>query len=115
MNLFDARREGAALIGAGFRLDAMGDVAGEVKVGLRPQDLTVSGDGPFEGEVEAVERLGFDGYAFLKTAAGPLAARFDGSVSVDVGQTVRVKPSGDVVHVFSADGARALRHPEARR
>jgi multiple sugar transport system ATP-binding protein len=75
----------------------------------------VSGDGPFEGEVEAVERLGFDGYAFLKTAAGPLAARFDGSVSVDVGQTVRVKPSGDVVHVFSADGARALRHPEARR
>jgi multiple sugar transport system ATP-binding protein len=115
MNLFDARRDGAALVGAGFRLDAMGEVAGEVKVGLRPQDLTVSGDGPFAGEVEAVERLGFDGYAFLKTEAGPLAARFDGSVPVDVGQTVRVKPSGDVVHVFSSDGTRALRHPEARR
>jgi multiple sugar transport system ATP-binding protein len=115
MNLFDARREGAQLVGQGFSLDARGDVSGDVKIGLRPQELAVAADGPFSGEVEAVERLGFDGYAFLKTAAGPLAARFDGSVPVDVGQTVKVKPTGDVVHVFSADGAKALWHPEARR
>ncbi|MBL8941233.1 MAG: sn-glycerol-3-phosphate ABC transporter ATP-binding protein UgpC, partial [Archangium sp.] len=52
---------------------------------------------------------------FLKTAAGPMAARFDGTVPVDVGQHVKVKPNGDILHVFSADGAKALRHPEARR
>jgi ABC-type sugar transport system ATPase subunit len=115
MNLFDARREGTALVGAGFRLEAAGDYAGDVKLGLRPQDLTVSADGPFTGEVAAVERLGFDGYVFLETAAGPLTARFDGSLPVEVGQTVRVRPNGDVAHVFSADGARALRHPEAPR
>jgi multiple sugar transport system ATP-binding protein len=115
MNLFDARREGAAWVGSGFQLEALGDATGEVKVGLRPQDLFVAESGPFVGEIEAVERLGFDGYAFLKTASGPLAARFDGTLPVEVGQTVRVKPSADAVHVFSADGARSLRHPGAVR
>ncbi len=110
MNLLTARRDGAHFRGAGFTLDAVGEASGEVKLGLRPQDLRVADEGPLRGEVLAVERLGFDGYAFLQTAAGPLAARFEGS-SVEVGQTVAVRPLGDVLHVFSADGARALRHP----
>ena len=115
MNLFDAKREGATFVGAGFSVAATGDATGDVKVGLRPQDLIVATDGPFSGEVEAVERLGFDGYAFVKTAAGPLTARFDGTLPVDVGQNVKVKPTGDALHVFSSDGARAHHHPEARR
>ncbi len=113
MNLIDAKREGAQFVGAGFTLPAVGEVSGEVKLGLRPQDLRVAREGPLRGEVEAVERLGFDGYAFLKTAAGSIAARFEGA-DVQVGQTVAVQPIGDVLHIFSADGAKALRHPEAR-
>jgi multiple sugar transport system ATP-binding protein len=112
MNLLDARREGDRFVGAGFSLGATGDVTGEVKLGLRPQDLRVGAEGPLRGEVEAVERLGFDGYAFLRTEAGPVAARFEGA-DVQVGQQVAVQPVGDVVHVFSADGAKALRHPGA--
>jgi multiple sugar transport system ATP-binding protein len=113
MNLVEAKREGASFVGAGFSLPAQGDATGEVKLGLRPQDLRIASDGPLRGEVEAVERLGFDGYAFLKTAAGPVAARFEGA-DVQVGQTVAVQPVGDVLHVFTADGAKALRHPEMR-
>ncbi len=109
MNLFAARREGELLKGAGFELPAPAEAAGELLVGLRPQDLRVGNEGPFAGEVEAVERLGFDGFAFLKTAAGPMVARFEGLV--DVGQVVKVQPVGDVTHLFSADGAKALRHP----
>jgi multiple sugar transport system ATP-binding protein len=114
MNVLCARREGAALVGEGFSLPSPPglEAAGEVKLGLRPQELRVAADGFLSGEVEAVERLGFDGYAFLKTKAGPVAARFDAGTRVDVGETVQVAPVGDVLHVFSADGAKALRHPE---
>jgi multiple sugar transport system ATP-binding protein len=113
MNLLPARRNGEVLEGAGFKLPAPAEAEGELLVGLRPQDLRLDADGPFGGVVEAVERLGFDGFAFLKTEAGPLVARFEGLV--DVGQTVRVKPQGDVLHLFTADGSRALRHPPAER
>ena len=113
MNLVDAKRDGDHFVGEGFTLPASGTVQGEVKVGLRPQDLRVSSQGPLRGEVEAVERLGFDGYAFLKTAAGPIAARFEGA-DVQVGQTVCVEPMGDVLHVFTSDGTKALHHPQIR-
>jgi len=114
MNLLDAKREGDRFVGNGFSLPAIGDASGEVKLGLRPQDLRVGAEGPLRGEVEAVERLGFDGYAFLKTSAGPVAARFE-NVDVQVGQTLAVTPTGDALHVFSSDGSKALRHPEAPR
>ena len=113
MNLLDAKRDGAQFVGKGFSFPAVGDAPGEVKLGLRPQDLRVGSTGPLRGEVEAVERLGFDGYAFLKTDAGPVAARFEGA-DVQVGQTVSVEPMGDVLHVFTVDGAKALHHPEIR-
>ncbi len=116
MNLLQARREGTKAVGAGFSLELPAAIdAATFSLGLRPQELLIAADGPFSGEVEAVERLGFDGYAFLKTAAGLMAARFDGTLPVDVGQQVKVQPVGDTVHVFSSDGARALHHPEARR
>jgi multiple sugar transport system ATP-binding protein len=113
MNLLAARRDGTELVGEGFRLQAPpGLTAGDsVKLGLRPQDLRVAADGPLSGVVEAVERLGFDGYAFVKTKAGPVAARFDGSAHVDVGDAVHVRLHTDSLHVFSADGSKALWHP----
>ena len=47
----------------------------------------------------------------MSSAAGPLAARFEGELQV--GAKVKVKPLSDALHVFSADGAQALRHPPA--
>ena len=113
MNLLPAVRAGDQLVGQGFKLPAVPEAQGEVLVGLRPQELRLDADGPLSGVVEAVERLGFDGFAFLKTEAGPLIARFEGLV--DVGQTVKVRPVGDALHLFTADGSRALRHPPAER
>ena len=112
MALLPARREGGVFRGAGFELPCPPglDAAGDVLLGLRPQELRVGAEGFLGGTVQAVERLGFDGYAFLHTAAGPLAARFAGAV--EVGQAVKVRALGDALHVFSADGSRALRHPE---
>ncbi len=114
MNLIEVTREGSSILAPSLTLAAPADLGetGAMKLGLRPQDLRIASDGPISGEVEAIERLGFDGFAFLKTAAGPVTARFDGANSVEVGQTVRVALNApDVAHFFSADGTRALRHP----
>ncbi|MCP3140401.1 ABC transporter ATP-binding protein [Pyxidicoccus xibeiensis] len=117
MNFLEARRQGGSFAGRGFTLPCPGDVpadASNVLVGLRPQDLRVTSQGPLAGTVDAVERLGFDGYAFLTTEAGPVAARFEKGVNVAVGDKVSLAPVSDSLHVFSEDGARALRHPVDR-
>lgn len=117
MNFLEARREGAQFTGKGFTLPCPADVTAEeatVLLGLRPQDLRVESQGPLTGTVDAVERLGFDGYAFVKTEAGLVAARFDKGVNVSVGDKVHLAPVADALHVFSKDGAKALRHPEQR-
>ncbi len=115
MNFLAAKQEGATLQGREFVLPAPagfdGPHGGELLLGLRPQELRVGAEGPFQGTVDAVERLGFDGYAFLTTAAGPIAARFDPGSDVAVGDSVRVSLVDDALHVFSADGSQALRHP----
>ncbi|MFL5321220.1 MAG: ABC transporter ATP-binding protein [Myxococcaceae bacterium] len=113
MNFLKATRDGRKLRGAGFELDCPLDVpeANDVLVGLRPQDLRVQGHGPISGIVDSVERLGFDGYAFLTTDAGPVVARFDKGVDVSVGDKVNVAPVSDALHIFNADGTQGLRHP----
>src|SRR5262249_38477491 len=104
MNVFSAERAGSELMGKGFRLTAPADLraGGPVLVGLRPQDLTVAAEGPLRGSVVSIERLGFDGYAYLSTEGGALAARFTGAL--EVGASVRVAMTGDALHVFSSDG-----------
>ncbi|NTX12346.1 ABC transporter ATP-binding protein [Myxococcus sp. CA051A] len=117
MNFLEARRDGANLVGKGFTLLSPSDLAPgatNLLVGLRPQDLRVAALGPLTGTVDAVERLGFDGYAFVSTEAGPVAARFDKGSQVSVGDKVSLSPVADALHVFTEDGSVALRHPVDR-
>ncbi len=119
MNFLPAARQGDSLVGRGFTLPFRGAggpaISGDVLIGLRPQDLRVAPQGPLTGQVEAVERLGFDGYAFVATEAGQVAARFDKGVEVSVGDTVHLSPVGDALHLFSANGEAALRHPDQKQ
>lgn len=114
MNFVAARRESGRLVGKGFAFpvpkDLPEDSGAELQIGMRPQELRIDARGALQGEVEAVERLGFDGYAFLSTQAGGLAARFAKGSEVSVGDKVGVSPVGDALHIFTAEG-RALRHP----
>ncbi len=113
MNFFKATADASAFRGAGFTLPAApGIEAGDVLLGIRPQALSIAPDGVFAGTVDAIERLGTDGFAYLSTASGPLTARFDARVSLKVGDAVRVAVAPHSVHVFSADGETARHHPE---
>ena len=117
MNFLAAHRELGKLSGKGFSVSApadLKDTPSELLIGYRPQDLRVGPAGMLQGTVDAVERLGFDGYAFLATDAGPVCARFDKGVEVEVGDKVWISATTDALHVFAEDGSSSLRHPAAR-
>ena len=115
MNFLPVQRKGSELTGRGFSVPIPAgvpqDSGVELQIGLRPQSMRIAGEGAIRGEVEAVERLGSDGYVFLSTDAGRMTAHFDQDVLVSVGDKVGVSFSHEALHVFAADG-RALRHPE---
>ena len=113
MNVLDVQRDGGVLRGDGFELSAPADLQGLGALGvcLRQPELHVADQCPLSGTVDAVERLGFDGFAFVRMNQVLLAARFEGDQQVKVGDTVRLAPLGDSLHVFSADGSSAVRAP----
>ena len=109
MNFLPARVQGARLEGQGFSLPAPPGAPDqrEVIVGVRPQSVTLAAQGELRGEIEAVERLGAEGFVYLRTASGPLVARFEGVPSLHVGEAVSVAVTQGALLLFDpAGGAR---------
>jgi multiple sugar transport system ATP-binding protein len=79
-----------------------------VQVGLRPQALALSSQGELRGEIEAIERLGSDGFVYVKTEAGSVVARFEGAPNLHVGEAAQISVAPGSLHLFDADGGKAL-------
>ena len=92
-----------------------------VTVGIRPEDLTLTGEG--EGlpvTVDVVEELGADAYVYGEVAAQqhedpdllgearPFIARVDGRTPPEKGQTVHLAPKQGHVHLFDASTGERL-------
>jgi multiple sugar transport system ATP-binding protein len=99
-------------VGRGYALDAPAGAeahAGrELVWGARPQDLTLSAHGALRGAIDAIERLGSDGFVYVKTDAGTLAARFEGAASLKVGEPVAVAVAPGSIFFFDAQSGEAL-------
>jgi multiple sugar transport system ATP-binding protein len=119
MNLLTVPLEGGAVELGGLRIRLPGPQAGaaanaglsHVTVGVRPENVSLNGEGPVAGLVTAVEHLGADTHATCRIAAGEgegrLVARTDGSVSLQPGEPVRLALDENGLHWFSpADGGR---------
>ncbi|MBS2024112.1 MAG: ABC transporter ATP-binding protein [Deltaproteobacteria bacterium] len=82
MNFLRGRVGKGAVAGDGFSLALSPRYTAlegrEVIAGVRPQALTLSAQGGVRGEIEAIERLGTEGYAYLRTKVGTVVARFEG-------------------------------------
>jgi sn-glycerol 3-phosphate transport system ATP-binding protein len=101
----------ALLNGAGLSVPAEGAV-----LGMRPEDLSISGDGtkPAGGvsldmTVGAVERVGPETFVYgaLKRG-GDLIVRLPGQSAPALGERITAVGSRDKLHLFSADGQRRL-------
>jgi len=110
MNFLRGRISRGRIDGAGFSLPApSGAPEGrEVWAGARPQAVSLAADGELRGEIEAVERLGSDGFAYLKTPAATVIARFEGAPGLKVGDAAAVRVPPDSILLFDAADERAL-------
>jgi sn-glycerol 3-phosphate transport system ATP-binding protein len=90
-----------------------GEPAGEpgrpVTVGLRPEHLDLAADGPIPLRTELLERLGADTIVHGRLADGTrLVARAAGTLTLRLGDTVRLSVAPEHIHLFGADSGRRL-------
>ncbi|WP_448204422.1 sn-glycerol-3-phosphate import ATP-binding protein UgpC [Azospirillum sp. sgz302134] len=102
----DARGEGVDLPG-GVRLPLprpQPDLAGRaVKLGVRPEHLSVTADGPLAVSVELVEALGADTVVYGRLPHGEaLVVRMAGLPRCREGETLRLTAAADALHLFDA-------------
>ncbi|MBV7412797.1 sn-glycerol-3-phosphate ABC transporter ATP-binding protein UgpC [Dermabacteraceae bacterium TAE3-ERU27] len=85
-----------------------------VTVGVRPEDLELTGEGQgLPVEVDVVEELGADAYVYGRLAgsdpsAKPIIARVDGRRPPMKGETVHFMPKQGHVHLFDVESGKRL-------
>jgi ABC-type sugar transport system ATPase subunit len=81
-----------------------GAVGAPATLGIRPEHLEPSEDGPFGGPVELFERLGPLSFAHLGGGAEPIVAQLPGDRQVRLGEPLRVGIAPERAYLFGADG-----------
>jgi multiple sugar transport system ATP-binding protein len=80
--------------------------AGQFTIGVRPEDLVLGGDGPFQGKVTLVEPLGVETLIHFTIGAQTLISTVPGLASVRRGEQLRFGLNRERLHVFDAAGVR---------
>ncbi|WP_299840566.1 ABC transporter ATP-binding protein [uncultured Jannaschia sp.] len=77
-------------------------------VGVRPEHIDVTPDGPWQGRVGVAEHLGSDTFIHVHETglAETLTVRQTGDISVRHGDMIRLTPRQNEMHRFGADGLR---------
>ncbi|MFD2264591.1 ABC transporter ATP-binding protein [Lacibacterium aquatile] len=120
MNVIDATVQGDGLqLAEGITLplpaalrNAHGGRDGQaVKLGIRPEHMSLAGDGPsFTLPVSLVEPLGSDTLAFLTLGSREIVARFTPDEAPRAGDRVTVHLQSDKLHLFDAQTGATLTH-----
>jgi multiple sugar transport system ATP-binding protein len=113
MNMLPAKADGRGVTlasGASLALDGLSGTAGDVIVGIRPDDLHPVAEAPLvEGRVSVREPLGHETLIYVDLGGTEVIAKADGRAPPPVGATVRLGARAEDVHVFDAATGAALR------
>ncbi|HEY6854483.1 MAG TPA: ABC transporter ATP-binding protein [Gemmatimonadales bacterium] len=87
---------------------ALADYAGDLQVGVRPEDVSLCapGAGAGDADVSVVEPLGNETLVHLDAGGQPLVARLPGLAATAPGTRVGVQVDAARLHLFDAAGAR---------
>jgi multiple sugar transport system ATP-binding protein len=80
-----------------------------VRLGIRPEDVNLTTDGAFAGEVALTEPLGVETIVHINAGEATLLSLVPGMVQVHLGDQVRFDLSPDRLHFFDQAGARLRR------
>jgi ABC-type sugar transport system ATPase subunit len=111
MNILAAEPGPGGLRAGPFVVEPPGSADGRrVEVGIRPEDLGVTTDGPGPpAQVQVVEVAGSETYLVLDAGGVELIARTSPDVRPAVGSTVVLSVAAERIHVFDAETGGAIR------
>nr|WP_298250450.1 sn-glycerol-3-phosphate ABC transporter ATP-binding protein UgpC [uncultured Halomonas sp.] len=87
-----------------------------LELGVRPEHLELSDQGPLEGRIQVLERLGGQTSLYVQMGDNLLTIMADGDVAYRVNDSVRFGFSPDRAHLFDTEGlslSKLHRHPLA--
>jgi multiple sugar transport system ATP-binding protein len=96
----------------GLQLDLpISGPSGEVRVGVRPENFRLAGDGQgnLTAEVVIVERLGVETYLTVGSPQNPIVVRTEGDLAIRPGDRISLAVDTAAVHLF--DSAGRVIHP----
>ena len=89
-----------------FALPRSAATAGQAAtLGIRPEHLSLAGEGPLGGTIATIERLGSETLVYVEAAGSMLISKTDGEAAAAVGDQVRLQFDPAFAHLFGADTA----------
>ena len=104
INLFDMDAEGDTLSGPGgfsYELDDHSVDDGPVRLGIRPEDITVDPDGN-NLQISVVEKMGNENFIYGRLGTKEVVIRADASVRPEVGDTIGLQFDESAVYLFDS-------------
>jgi multiple sugar transport system ATP-binding protein len=102
MNVLEGVAAGGAVRVGDATIDVGRPISGRVSLGVRAEALRPAADGPFQGEVQVVERLGHRSLVHFAFAGAVMVAECPGDAPVRAGD--RAAFTADAFHLFDERG-----------
>jgi multiple sugar transport system ATP-binding protein len=114
INLFTADVEGPTLLGPNDFEHRLADatlVEGRerVRVGIRPEDVTLVSDGGTRATVTVAEHMGNENFLYLELGDREMTARIDSAIRPETGETVRFTFEEEALYLFDSEDGSALK------
>ncbi|MFY8044125.1 MAG: TOBE domain-containing protein, partial [Rhodoferax sp.] len=78
---------------------------GAATIGVRPEHLRVTADGPIKGTLKHAEQLGNETFAYVDAGAmGEIIARVEGTVAKEPGSDIALSFAPEHLYRFNKDG-----------
>ena len=109
MNLLSvAMNKGQAVIKGTEANLVPGNVSAECTVGIRPEHIQVTDDGPWEAQVLSMEYLGSDSVLACSLGQQQVAVQMAGNPGFKPGQQLRLSFAAEALHFFEAESGKRM-------